>query len=93
MHACALVAIKMAEARTDFIFDGFGRLFGWMLLMSIVVLRGRLDDFLISIVVGGWMLMKLADMSSVSMLERLDVLYIIRPKIDAPYAAVSWWIN
>jgi hypothetical protein len=74
-------------------FDGFGRLFGWMLLMSIVVLRGRLDDFLISIVVGGWMLMKLADMSSVSMLERLDVLYIIRPKIDAPYAAVSWWIN
>lgn len=43
--------------------DGVEMLFGWMLLMSIVV--------------GGRILMELADMSSVSKLERLDSLYII----------------
>jgi hypothetical protein len=44
---------------------------------------------LISIVVGGWILMELADMSSVSMLERLDLLYTIRLRIHAPYTTVS----
>jgi hypothetical protein len=44
---------------------------------------------LMSIVVGGWNLIELACMSSVSMLERLDLLYIIRLNIHAPYTAVS----
>lgn len=56
-------------------FDGFERLFGWMLLMSIVV--------------GGWILMELAAMSSVSKLQRLDSLYIICLEIYALYTAVS----
>jgi hypothetical protein len=44
-----------------------------------------------SIVVGDWImiLMELADMSSVSMLERLQLLYIIRLEVHAPYTAVS----
>lgn len=41
------------------------------------------------IVVEGWILMELADMSSVSMLGRLDLLYIIRLEIHAPYTVVS----
>jgi hypothetical protein len=43
---------------------------------------------LMSIVVGGWILVELADVSSVSMLERLELLYIIRLRIHAPYTAV-----
>jgi len=42
-----------------------------------------------SIVVEGWILMELADVSSVSMLERLDLLYIIRLEICAPNTVVS----
>jgi hypothetical protein len=48
---------------------------------------------LMSIVAGGWILMELADVSSVLMLGRLDLLYIVRLRIRAPYAAVSWWIG
>jgi hypothetical protein len=48
---------------------------------------------LMSIVAGGWILMELADVSSVLMLGRLDLLYIVRLRIHAPYAAVSWWIG
>lgn len=48
---------------------------------------------LMSILIGDWILMELADMSSVSMLERLILLYIICLEIHAPYTAVSQWIS
>jgi hypothetical protein len=42
-----------------------------------------------SIVVGGWILMELVGMSSVSMLKRPGLLYIVRLEVHAPYIAVS----
>jgi hypothetical protein len=54
--------------------DGFEGFF-WMLSMSIVV--------------GTWILMELAGVSSVSILGRLVLLYIIRLEIHAPYTVVS----
>jgi hypothetical protein len=39
---------------------------------------------LMSIVVGGWILMELADVSSVSILERLELLYINRLQVHGP---------
>lgn len=44
-------------------------------------------------VVEGWIVMELTDMSSVSMLERPDVLYIICLNDHALYTAISWWIS
>ena len=46
-----------------------------------------------SIVVEGWILMELADVSSVSMLGRPGLLYIICLNDHAIYTAVVWWIG
>lgn len=43
---------------------------------------------LMLIVVGGWIVMELADMTSRSLLERPDLLYIVRRKIHARHNAV-----
>lgn len=86
MHAWALVAIRMAEAMTDFIlmiWSGCSkRLFGVVVLM-----------LLMSTVVEGWIVMELVDVSSVSIVERPDPLYIICLNDHALYTAVLWWIS
>jgi hypothetical protein len=57
-----------------------------------MVLRGCLDAFDVDL---GRELDSdgTVDMSSVSMLERLDLLYVIRLNIHAPYTAESKWIS
>lgn len=86
MHAWVPDAISMAEAMTDFILMMWSRcmerLFGvvvWMLLMSMVV--------------EGWIVMELADVSSVSILGRPGLFYIICLNDHALYTAVVWWIG
>lgn len=44
---------------------------------------------LMSIVVGRWIVMELADMNSMSILERPDLFYIARREIHARHNAVS----